>query len=43
MRRIEYDREEVDAVSAAAELPFGRILGTRWIDAIRRVPHETNV
>ncbi|SRR5712692_3598680 len=33
---FEGESEEVKAVSAAAELPFGRILGSRWIDAARR-------
>ena len=32
---FEGEREEVEAVSAAAELPFERILGSRWIDASR--------
>ncbi len=33
---FEGEQEEIEAVSAAAELPFGRVLGSRWIDAVRR-------
>src|SRR5215470_4566462 len=38
---FEGEREEVEALSTAAELPFGRILGSRWIDATRRFGDET--
>jgi hypothetical protein len=34
------ERAEVEALSAAAELPFERILGSRWIDATRRSGNE---
>lgn len=40
---FEGEQEEVEAVSTAAELPFERILGSRWIDAQRGFPNETNV
>ena len=39
---FEGEQEEIEALSAAAELPFGRILGSRWIDATRRFPNEAN-
>ena len=34
------EREEVEALSAAAELPFQRILGSQWIDATRRFGND---
>ena len=37
---IEGERDEVEALSVAAELPFQRILGSRWIDATRRFGNE---
>jgi DNA polymerase III sliding clamp (beta) subunit (PCNA family) len=40
---FEGEQDEVEAVSTSAELPFERILGSRWIDATRRFPNETNV
>ena len=40
---FEGEREEIQIVSAAAKLPFERILGSRWIDAPRRFPDETDV
>ncbi len=40
---FEGEQGEVEAVSTAAELPFERILGSRWMDATRRFPDETNV
>jgi hypothetical protein len=33
---FEGEQEEVEALSAAAEFPFERVLGSRWIDATRR-------
>jgi len=32
------EHDEVEAVSTSAELPFERILGSRWMDATRRFP-----
>jgi len=40
---FEGEQEEVEAISTAAELPFERILGSRWMDTTRRFPNETNV
>ena len=33
---FEGEPAEIETLSAAAELPFGRILGSRWIDTTRR-------
>jgi len=35
---FEGEQEEVEAVSTAAELPFERILDSRWMDETRRFP-----
>ena len=41
---FEGERAEVEAVSTAAELPFERILGSRWIETTRRfAKNETSV
>jgi hypothetical protein len=37
------ERAEVEALSAAADLPFERILGSQWIDATRRSGNEIDI
>jgi hypothetical protein len=37
------ERDEVEALSAAADLPFERILGSRWIDVTGRSGNETDI